>query len=626
MGFGTVRVALANAWARLRANKREVRVVLVMLGLTFWLYSALYQEGLSANAYPHGDGHYSWMFARSLVFDHDVDLKNDYEKCGNSANVGVVRQTGRYGNPFYLGPALVWTPMLFTVRALSPMPSSTPDAIVNGCRGTLTERTGRLCIAFSVLIVWLSYRAARRVSTVQGALGGALVVAFGSTLVAYGSTAWFYSHMWAALGVALSVVTWLRAREVPTSFRRWLAFGASVGFAALMRPQEMVWGILAAATLAGHVRAAVKDKQARATLTRIATGSALGFLLLYSAQIVVSEKIYGRAFYLTQGNLYVQPWHAHPFLLLFAEQSGFFSWTPLMWLGVVGLLLLVWRGDTRAIGLPLALGIVLELWGTSSALSWAGGASFGARTLTSIVPTMGVGAAVAIDALRTFVFRRRFRAQTAFVLLLVTPLLFITTALVLSGVPTHPAFGIGMERLWTRVRSYSGDPFTLPGTAVFAARYGAKPRDFERVAVQGTFVHDFRSGKLSEQGQDELRFHGEGFLPLSRERFDGGATFGPGDDARFLVTLYWPWITDLKIYVRAPAATTVTIEVCGFVRCRTAAVFDAPKGNHLVEVPVAEGAFDSGINEVRMRATGPVNIHDWRWVDHVERDPGILDR
>lgn len=617
---------MTEAWERLRATGRETRIVALVLGVTFWLYTALYQARLDVNAYPHGDGHYSWMFARSLVFDHDLDLKNDYELCGNHANVGVVRETGRFGNPFYLGPALVWTPLLFVVRAFSRLPDTATKEIVGACKGPLTERTGLICTAFSVLVVWLTYRAARKVSTIEGAMGGALVVAFGSTLVAYGTTAWFYSHMWAALGVALSVVTWLRAREEPARLRSWFFFGASIGFATLMRPQEIVWAVLAAATLAGHVRAVRRDATSRASALRIVVGSTLGFLLLFTAQLVVSQKIYGRAFYFPQGNLYVQPWHAHPFLLLFAEQSGFFAWTPLMWLGVVGLFVLVVRGDTRAIALPLALAIVLELWGTSSALSWNGGASFGARTLTSIVPVMGMGAAVSLDALKKLAFRWRRRAHAVFVFLLVAPLLVTTASLVVAGVPAYPHFGTGIERLWARIRSFAGDPFTLPATAVFAARYGAKPRDFERVAVQGMFVHDFRTGKPSEKGGDELWFHEEGFLPLSRARFDGGASFGPGDDTRFLVTLYWPWITDLAVDVRAPAATTITIEVCGFVRCKTAAVFDAPRGEHLIQVPVAEGAFDSGINEVRLRATSPTNIKYWRWVDHVERDPGILDR
>jgi hypothetical protein len=624
-----VKAAVQDAWARLRANKREARLVVLLLTVTFWLYTAIYQEGLRTNAYPHGDGHYSWMYARSLVFDHDVDLKNDYELCGNMAKVGVVKQTGRYGNPFYLGPALVWTPMLFVVRAVSPMAPSTPKEILNGCRGPLTERTGLACTVFSVLVVWLSYRAARRVSSVEGAMGGALVVAFGSTLVGYGTTAWFYSHMWGALGVALAVVTWLRAREAPKSLGRWLLYGASVGFAALMRPQEMVWGILAAATLAGHARAALQDRHARTTALKIALGSALGFIVLYAAQLVVSQKIYGRALYLPQGSLYVQPWHAHPFLMLFAEPSGFFSWTPLMWLGVLGLFVMALRGDTRALALPLVLGVALEIWGTSSALSWGGGVSFGARTLTSIVPIMGVGAAVALDAVRTFVFRRRFRAQAWFVVLFLTPLLLLTSGLVFSGEGSYPHFGKGLESISERVRSYAGDPFTLPATGVFAARYGARPRDFQRVAVQGMFIHDFRSGDVAAQREEQVSFlfpPAEGFLPLTPGRFNDGAAIGPDAETRFLVTLYWPWITDLKIYVRVPEASQVTMEVCGFLRCKTAAVFDAPKGHHLLEVPVAEGVFDSGINEVRLRATGTGVIQFWRWVDRVDRDPGILDR
>ncbi|MEO8800494.1 MAG: hypothetical protein ABI551_21555, partial [Polyangiaceae bacterium] len=42
---------------------------------------------------PEGDGYYAWLFARSLVYDHDVDFTNDYSICGDRWKVGADRGT-----------------------------------------------------------------------------------------------------------------------------------------------------------------------------------------------------------------------------------------------------------------------------------------------------------------------------------------------------------------------------------------------------------------------------------------------------------------------------------------------------------------------------------------------------
>src|SRR5690606_32000359 len=49
-------------------------------------------------------------------FDQDIELTNDYGTCGDPFGLGVDRGTGHPDNIFYIGPALIWTPVLVVMR------------------------------------------------------------------------------------------------------------------------------------------------------------------------------------------------------------------------------------------------------------------------------------------------------------------------------------------------------------------------------------------------------------------------------------------------------------------------------------------------------------------------------
>ena len=65
---------------------------------------------------PGSDGHYSWIYARSLAFDFDLDFRNDYALCGDPFEIGAITPAGRPGNIFYTGPPLVWTPAIWLLK------------------------------------------------------------------------------------------------------------------------------------------------------------------------------------------------------------------------------------------------------------------------------------------------------------------------------------------------------------------------------------------------------------------------------------------------------------------------------------------------------------------------------
>jgi hypothetical protein len=616
---------MSSLWRSLRQPDREIYLLTALILLIVSLvYTQLYREWLHINSSPHGDGYYSWIFARSLAYDFDINLANDYALCGNPGSAGIVKATGHYGDPFYIGPALLWAPILFVLRHVVSL-GDADVAVLSACKGRLTELTGAAAAGLGAVTCALTFLSATRFASRGASFWAALAVAFCTTLVCYSTTLWFYSHASAAFAVALVLWLALRARERPRSVARWLLVGAASGCAGLMRPPEALWALVPVAfSLSGNGgfgwRWDLFGKWLRALLPKVSC-VALGFLSTYVIQLLVYKYIYGTWWLVTQGKLFMQPWHSHPFLMLFSPISGFYSWTPIAWLATLGMVLLV-ASSRRSLVLPVLVVTIAEIWVSAAALPWAGGATFGQRFLTSLAPVIGITVAAALERTIAFLGRGR-RAQHA----AAAALLVLGGATTIGMVETGTLrYGDGFETSLDRSRKLVGEPSTLPANLVFSARYGARAPDFTVVANNGMFNHSYRTGTLV--GDDTIHFATPrpAVLHLAGTFDDGGLHVDPLSSARFLATLYWPWVTKIRLAYHTDWPGTVQIRTCGFVVCREAARIDIDSvGDAVAIVDVPEGTFDSGINEVRIESTGAVTLLDWTWIDGVQRDPGILD-
>lgn len=92
---------------------------------------------------------------------------------------------------------------------------------------------------------------------------------------------------------------------------------------------------------------------------------------------------------------------------------------------------------------------------------------------------------------------------------------------------------------------------------------------------------------------------------------------------RFLVTLYWPWVTAVRITARPLAgAATLTVRSASFWR-----TYDVGSARFeekaTVEIAAPPGAFDSGINEITLTSDAPIVLETWQWVDTSAHDTSI---
>jgi hypothetical protein len=354
------------------------RTLLLLLGI-----SGLY------SVYPAlaGDGIEYYALLRSPLFDHDLDLSNDFEGFSfHPLTTPEGRPVARQG----AGVALCWLPLVVATH------------LGLGLANTLGARVPRDGFA-------LPYQTAATVSTflygflalllLEGALRrlyGAAIAAL-TVIAAYLATPLhfylvanpFMSHGASVFAATGFVLAWLRARtgEDPGEF---LVAGAWGGLMALVRSHDTVLLLMPLLDLwSGRA-----SRRLRLTGALLLAPALMGLL-----QAFVWWRLYGASF--LSGVLRINRVHGlalHPVEVLLSPRHGLLVWSPLWGVAILGILLWIRRNA------PLALLFVIGLASTvllnSLFEDWWGSQSFGQRRLLSLLPILAFGLAEALLFLR----------------------------------------------------------------------------------------------------------------------------------------------------------------------------------------------------------------------------------
>lgn len=210
----------------------------------------------------------------------------------------------------------------------------------------------------------------------------------------------FFSHPVSFAVSTMFLVLWDQTRgrrSVPT----WLLLGILLGRAAMVRPQNLLLGMVFLAEgfpgRADILPAQLPSPDQNAEPPRRAT-SAKGILSFFAGLIlavlpypIILGVLYGNPFRLPK--IEEMQWlHPHLRELLFADWHGVLAWTPIYLPALIGLLLLLRRDSRLAAGLLFAFAAQLYL--NAANLVWWSGGSFGCRRLSdsAIIVAYGVGA------------------------------------------------------------------------------------------------------------------------------------------------------------------------------------------------------------------------------------------
>jgi len=563
----------------IKAQRWGLGVTLVMLVSSLWLYACT-----PISWTPGSDGFYSWIYARSLAFDGDIDFKNDYALCGDPFRIGVDRGTGHPDNIFYSGPALVWTPLLvvlrLVLRGLPPAASCGPpfSTIVLGFSPLL-----------GALTAWLCYRLARRhFSDGVAALAVALLVLAGPALK-IATCLPSYSHTCDALFVSALLVLTARAAERPLQRLRWAWVALALTACIVQRLSNVTFAavplVAAAATL---------SSRRRESLIVAATIGA-GMLAGLGACGAIYRYLYGSPFVFTHGPYFVHLAHAHPFLLLFDEVQGVFFCTPALWLSVLGLVPALRDRPLRRLLLPLCAIAFIEVYLSSAALDWAP-----SRRLTNLSP---LGVLLACYPLRSLAAwsRLRPRGLATAGLLLASP--FCVASL---GYAWGAPRGLvpGSTRFFSVLNETLGRMAALPAEIVFSLRYHL-PRDrFGEAITPSWYTRDFRSLAWIRR---DLVFTNPRLARLMAGF--SGSTGGAkliGPRAHLVFATQWPFATHAIVRAAGPTGARLRLgesRVLGEPRWFGESK-SLPATSGVIEFAIPPGEFSSGIHDLVFEVSG----------------------
>ncbi len=380
-------LAIVGLWLSARG---DVARGLCALALA-WAVGALVRPEFRADAFEF------FVYLPSLAFDGDLDLHDDWLQMGFDDSPPPT-PLGRTRNRHAVGPALVWAPFYAVAHVYVVADGAwgagrhLPDGHALPYRRSAAMGTIAVALAGAALLARvLARRFERGVAWLAvGALWGA------SPLLYYVFVAPAMSHG-LTFGLAAALI-WAceRARRAPGT-PVWLGLGALFGLLVAVRWQAAVCGLLVAPVVLGGLR------RGTARL-RDACGAALLALLAFSPQMLVWRALYGRLLTMPQGSGFVD-WSApHALDTLFSADRGLFTWTPLLLLGLIGLLV----GLRRAAWLhvPALLIVGATAWVNGGADDWAGSEAFGARRFDLVLPFLAHGLALVFEGLRRFALRR----------------------------------------------------------------------------------------------------------------------------------------------------------------------------------------------------------------------------
>ncbi len=341
------------------------------------------------------DNTFNYLWLRSAAVDGDWDFRNDLATCDTltpeyraSALALPPTATGRLPNKYGLGWAVVTVPFYLVA-----------DGIVTASRAVglwTLQRDGwnpvyQICIQLghvmlAILALWLAARVIASWLQVERtqAWAGVVLVWAASPLLYYQTVDVSMSHGAAFFAVTLMAYALTRAKETPTANWPWWLAGTGWGLAATTRFQLGIFGLLAAWSWFGMLRAG-EGRRAVRTVWLFAAGA----LPLLALQLWAWHVVYGSWLVFSygaegEGFRWLQPeWLGS----LASPLHGLFYWHPLLLVALAGLL--AWAASERRLAPVLVAAVLATLYVNAAWWCWWFGAAFGNRACdAALLPLM----------------------------------------------------------------------------------------------------------------------------------------------------------------------------------------------------------------------------------------------
>jgi hypothetical protein len=546
-----------------------------------------------------GDGVNYYVYVRSLAKDADLDFTNEYTHYGliERADLAVPTRTGMRRSNFAVGPALVWMPFFAAgelVGRAASLFGAAADLSGYGPYHVNAVALGSLLLGFAAVV--LIHDVAARHFEAKVALMAVAGVWLATFLYWYMVQQPTTSHAPSVFGAALVVWLWDRGREHGTT-GGFLLLGIVLGLAMCIRWQNAVLGLLPAFDLATGRARGVPARRAAAGAAALALGALAGAF----PQMAAWRVIYGEWVLLDpppQGADFFRL--GRPFVLetLFSSRHGLLSWTPILWLGYLGLWPLL--RTRRHLALPLIVPVAAMTYVNMCSGDWWAGGSFSNRRFDSLLPVLALGLAASIEWLAGAVARRPALVPAALAVAAAALNMALLEGVRASGGPAAPiAFAEAVRAGAQRTADVVGSPPTWPASWAFAWRHRLPPAQYDLLVGRYLFYRQNNlQGRIDLGATGDEAMLGEGWGAAAlRDGVTARRLVGRG---RILAPLDVPEDIEVAVRAHADTASSVRIEVNG----RDAGAFTAGPGWNEHRVIAGRDRWRRDLNDVVIVAGG----------------------
>lgn len=502
------------------------------------------------------DGHMIYLQAMSVVYDRDLDITDEVAEWGRAG----YRWKADDGRPFYphaIGPVIVWAPMLAVAQGTSKIANALGADIAGHGYTLWHQRWVLYTSVIAVLVVaFLGYRVSRRLlgDTWAPPLA-AIAILFGSNLGYYATERPDYGHALSAAMCAVFLAYWIKT----VGDRRWQRYvwlGVLLGLAGLARTANVGLGLVVAIEIAwiGAQRAPLGTAQWRWAATLVGRG----FLALAVAFVTMVPQFlawkfhYETGWFTTpHGSDYVHLGRPMLSEFLWSSHNGYLSTHPLIYAGVVGLLMLPRRW--RLVGVALFVCVLSQAYINSCVYDWWGMGSFGARRMMCMSLAIIVGLAAALRASALMLVRLRVPRWPRRIIGVGVLAWFVWWNQCYDSKARDrrkseplkicceevPGF---MEAVSRPVHRGIGNPFSMPASALFAWRHGGRYKDWGK-AVTGDYAARPKWPELMENRVNRRWFNwnipGVNFEPYLSRGMGPRQQYWPHPDAARKKNFRW---------------------------------------------------------------------------------------
>jgi hypothetical protein len=385
----SLRMSLAQMTPRTAYYILAGFLVILLLGFTVLDYVAPSGRHLSTIAGVDKVNYFDTT--HSLLFDRDFNLNNEYThiKPDTLEWTAIRPETGLPGSPWGIGYSVLEIPFLGFGTVVDGIVGNPADGYARFAR--FFYAIGNVFIGgFGLMALFtLLYRASCSWGVEEGkAVHYSLFTTFA---VFFGTNIGYYtfsqiSHASTFLFGCLFLAHWWNIRFTNTP-RSWFVLGLLGGFLSICRWQDVVYvGGPFLFDLLGKEWIKNPISWLKARLVYCA-----GLLICWVPQMAQWKIIYGKYVTLPQGGgLFSFP-PTHMLSVLFSSQNGWFVWTPLIFVGAVGVAFAL--GKHAREFLPWIVPAAIEWTVVGSMYWWHGMDSFSARYMLSATPLVALGLA-----------------------------------------------------------------------------------------------------------------------------------------------------------------------------------------------------------------------------------------